>query len=579
MSSSAGSSALPGAGAPAALPPDLGKWQTRAAILAPLPETAIPTGSENGHAFYTCRGKVGGRTFGGKAFPANTCNTAADGATRTFESYEILVGDGYAWQPVAGPLTSVPVSAIAFGAAGDGSPSYACRVSQNNAVQPGQMTHGRCAIEFGGAEKDFDNFELLVQHDYSAEAVPSANGEVVWPNAVSLSNSDPWLTRHHEQITQLKPRALVLNFANGRSTNEVSIRWNELSAALAEASRYHGYKDPSAKPFVQHQLVKQVDLIDNPIPAGWTAPNSSLMPRLDGGIDFAKLYSADFANRMAIADPAAPSKKLGLCDMLKKGVINEIFIALNKTGTDSNVPEVIEYKQQYDIHDRTIPGLFNPSVGIGGFSPADLPEARACGVSVRVSFIEMTGTLSGALHVFVNNMERWGGAVHSYDKFFREFFNTDFVDRFHTPFDSWYDLNRGSTGTGDAVTYPNSTTAQWSCAPGTPCAGQSGTIAMFDQGCGNAQFPPNARHPYDVKSSNVVMSRCEHFGLHDGPGEKDIQTPYSFQTIQPYYPKYGDDLLAGPWQVYLMQSVPGFKNKATARDGTPIRNFWPYLYY
>jgi hypothetical protein len=31
--------------------------------------------------------------------------------------------------------------------------------------------------------------------------------------------------------------------------------------------------------------------------------------------------------------------------------------------------------------------------------------------------------------------------------------------------------------------------------------------------------------------------------------------------------------------VYLMQSLPGSHSDAKTTDGTPIKNFWPYLFY
>ena len=37
----------------------------------------------------------------------------------------------------------------------------------------------------------------------------------VWPNVHAPANSDPWLAEHHAQIRELRPRFLVINFANG----------------------------------------------------------------------------------------------------------------------------------------------------------------------------------------------------------------------------------------------------------------------------------------------------------------------------------------------------------------------------
>jgi hypothetical protein len=58
-------------------------------------------------------------------------------------------------------------------------------------------------------------------------------------------------------------------------------------------------------------------------------------------------------------------------------------------------------------------------------------------------------------------------------------------------------------------------------------------VRPLDQGCGNAHFPPNAGRHHDKAN------------LADGPGGRDLQTLYSERTL----------------------------------DGTPMMNWWVYLYY
>jgi hypothetical protein len=391
-------------------------------------------------------------------------------------------------------------------------------------------------------------------------------------------NSDPWLGEHHNEITEMHPRALILHFANGHSVSEVTARWNLMAEAMSTGSTYHGYSDPSAKPFVIHEVLKFVDLTDKQVPPNWTAPNSTKMPRLNGGIDFAKLYNQAFADEYAIPDPHNPSHNLTLCELLQKGHMNELFIAFNKTGSDGNVPEIIEYKQKYDDHDHALPGKFEPWAGNGAFEPPDLPEAHACGRSLRVDFIEMTGGLGGALHVLSHNFEHLDSALPSVKKFFFPLFNFDFNVRFHTPFQDWYGVSVNG-GSANFITYTGQNTVQWQCPAGSSCAGQTGTMNPFNQGCGNTHYAPNSRNSYDMRNTEVVLTRCEHYGLHDGPNGEDVQTPYSAATIAKYAQKYGDDGNGGGWQIYLFQSFPGFHTKATMPDGTPIKNFWPYLYY
>jgi hypothetical protein len=76
-----------------------------------------------------------------------------------------------------------------------------------------------------------------------------------------------------------------------------------------------------------------------------------------------------------------------------------------------------------------------------------------------------------------------------------------------------------------------------------------------------------------------VLTRCEHYGLRDGPDGTDIQTVYTPATIAPFVKKYGADGNGGGWQIYMFQNLPGYRSGAKLPDGTPIKNFWPYLYY
>lgn len=401
---------------------------------------------------------------------------------------------------------------------------------------------------------------------------------LIWPNDESSANSDPWIMEHHDQITEMHPRALVIHFANGHSVSDVKNRWDDMVDAMNTGSIYHGYNDPNAKPFVYHELFKLVDLTDKTVPTGWTAPNSTKMPRLNGGIDFSKLYTTDMANLLGVKDPKDSTKTLTFCEMLQKGVINELFIAFNKTGSDGNVPEIIEYKQMYDENDKAKKGQFNPYAGNGWFEPADLPEAKACGISIRVDFLEMTGNLSGAMHVLGHNFEHIGGALPVFKKFFNPVMNMDFDTKFNTPFSDWYGITPNGAA-ANFISYPDQNTAKWSCPDGTGCAGKSGTMSPYNQGCGNTHYAPNSRNSYDMNNAQQVLTRCEHYGMKDGPDGKDMQTLWNASTVAKYAAKYGSDGNGGGWQIYWFQSFPGYNNKATAEDGTKIKNFWPYLYY
>jgi hypothetical protein len=396
---------------------------------------------------------------------------------------------------------------------------------------------------------------------------------LIWPNEMSSANSDPWLLQHHTEITEIHPRFLVIDFANGRTTASVMTRFQQQKEALMEGSRYHGYSNPAAKPFVIYELAKYVDLKDNPIPAGWTAPNSTKMPRRDGGIKFSSLFTQQFADYYAIPDPQDPTHNLTLCELFALGIVNDVFIVFNKTGVDGNVPEVLEYKQMYDVNDVKRAGKFDQFAGNGSFNAEDLPLLQQCGRSVRIDFLEMTGNFTNAMEVDAHNFEHIGQrSVPRFYLMFKPFGNFDLGTRFATTFADWYACPYDGANT--CLSYPDPNTVTWNIG------GQTGTFKPFNQGCGNAHFPPNARGQYDKSNPQVVNSTCEHYGLHDGPGGADLQTPYSITNTDRYKgTPTGDAMRGGGWFMYWFQSWPGYGNKATMADGSPMKNWWVYLYY
>jgi len=102
-------------------------------------------------------------------------------------------------------------------------------------------------------------------------AQPSALGcsPITWPIPGHSANSDPWIVEHHDAITQMSPRVLVLNFSNSLTVDTVRQTAERQAAAIAEGSRYHGYSDSSAPVFLTYQIAGVVDLADHPVrPAG-----------------------------------------------------------------------------------------------------------------------------------------------------------------------------------------------------------------------------------------------------------------------------------------------------------------------
>ena len=102
----------------------------------------------------------------------------------------------------------------------------------------------------------------------------------------------------------------------------------------------------------------------------------------------------------------------------------------------------------------------------------------------------------------------------------------------------------------------------------------------FRQGCGTVDFPPNARFRWDFDNRELdqrVASRCEDYGQGHGASGQDAYAPYPL-------PSEARDLQGpfncGPaWQMYWRHSIPGYGNAASDRNGQPMKNWWPFLFY
>ena len=195
----------------------------------------------------------------------------------------------------------------------------------------------------------------------SGAQAQSDNEPLIWPNKESAANSDEWIRLHHSQITQMRPRVLVLNFINGTGTPEAQRKADALIAAIRESSRYHGYRDPKATPFLDYQIFKIANITDpNPLPESERKDgNSSLYPRVPnwqpGMVNFQynALFSEEFARYYGVKDPQDAARNLTLGDMVNRGMVNEVwFLALQ--GNFGAPHPCVEIKQAYDANTRKI---------------------------------------------------------------------------------------------------------------------------------------------------------------------------------------------------------------------------------
>jgi hypothetical protein len=408
--------------------------------------------------------------------------------------------------------------------------------------------------------------DAVVPQDCLAEPDSPACAPTAWPTAGHSANSDPWLVSHRTTITEMRPRVLVLNFQNGRTVEDARATAERQVAAVAEGSRYHGYADPAAPPFIRYEIVKVVALTDATPPSGWPHPSSTLLPTAPTGeFDVLALFSSQFAERYGFPDPRTPTRALSLCELFEQGIINEVWIQDGEASV-RRAPLSLERKQAYDGTETAVPGSFAPNAGGGGRLDDIL-----CGVSVRLAHLDAIRGPGCDLEVRGWEIESMWEALPSLRAEARAFLNRDFDTRFGVRFDGWAAIC-DQAGT-PCITYPTPTSARGSYPDGTPWS-----ISPFKQGCGSTTFPPNARWRGDM-ANNLMMvdSRCEHFGLRDGPDGGDAYEPYSAAKVAPLDQRFPD--CGGGWQIYWRQSIPGYGNHARNSDGSPMKNWWPLLFY
>jgi hypothetical protein len=408
-----------------------------------------------------------------------------------------------------------------------------------------------------------------------------------WPTSDGLhgANSDPWLVTHNEVITQMKPSVLVLNFDNSASSAATMMAAQALADALAVGSKYHGYQSSDAPQFLQYQILPIVELTNtpsNPVPSGWTNPSSTLLPTdSTGQFDPSQLFQAQFADFGFSDMTVSPPRPLSLGELFERGIVNEVWVQDGEldlpTGPQRRFPLYLERKQRYDQSGNAMTGASAFDCVAGGTPPTVCLPDIPCNVTVRMSHLDPIGGAGAGCDLEIRGwgIEGMWDALPEFQPDAAAFLNQDFDSRFGVRFNSWPEICTVTDAENQipCVSYPSATSAT-----GTYTDGATWTIDPFLQGCGSSQFPPNAiwRGDFDDTTRNV-QSRCEHFGLNDNPAGGDTYQTYPAAALaaQPQT-NVG---CGGDWQIYWRQSMPGYQNHATAHDGTPMKNWWPMLFY
>jgi hypothetical protein len=401
------------------------------------------------------------------------------------------------------------------------------------------------------------------------QSEPPAEG-YIWPNAFSKANSDEWLRLHHNEIRQMRPRVLVLNFVNGLSTDEARRRAEAVAACLRESSRYHGYKKQDTPVFLDYQIAKVVDFTDEaPLPEEDRKDgNSTQYPRPSdwkpGMVNFqySALFSDAFTQHYRMTDTDNPNRPLSLGELLAKGMVHEVWI-LALQGNFGAPVRCAEVKQAYSAELRKIPGKY---LQAGSGAAEDLPFP---GRSLRVLHINPergAGCALESLGYALEGLYR-AQAVPYFSRYFAEFAGFDFKTRYKMPFNSFYEREGGTE-----LTYPEHGGLIYTRK------GERFRVSNYIAAGGNVHFCPAARREFDIfQNPTTVPSTIENYRLRNGLDGNDKVEPWSIQRFQRFQSLAPD--CSGAWMVYWRQNMPGYGTKAKDDAGKPMKNWWVFLFY
>lgn len=414
-----------------------------------------------------------------------------------------------------------------------------------------------------GSEAPPGGLSLDAPSDSPGDAIPPVpdpeepSGPLVWPNADSHTNSDPWLVDNHDEIDRLEPRVLVINFDPDEDATSARTFAERVSGALAEGSRYHGYWRPEAPAFVQYQVAHVVDL-----------PGAAT--RSGNRFGFRELvHSREFGALIGFPGTSADAPPT-VCELFEAGLVNEVWVA-EPPDDSAKLYEFLASAQTYDASFAKRQGVFDRCAGNGCIPNGEVE----CSVSVRLGELNLSRGPGCATHAYGHGFEGRvrGEAIPYLTDNANRFFNFGLNAAYGTPFPDFY---RCSYDTTPCIEYV--TPERLRNGPGLP----SFEIESFGQGCGNVHFAPHSRFHYDYEGASAgvtARASCEHYALGDGQDGSDATSLVSHDTYRSYNqnPAYRD--CGGGWSIYMRQSFPGYENLAVAVDGTPMKNWWPFLFY
>ena len=382
----------------------------------------------------------------------------------------------------------------------------------------------------------------------------------VWPNTTSYTNSDSWLIHNHDHIRQLRPRVLVIDFRNGKSLLFARTFVNKVCTAIAEGSKYHGYKDPSATPQLVYTIVNFLDLRD-----GSGKEESDLRPHnADGSFNEAGLFDNAFAEKLGYKD-SVNNRYLRLGELFDKGIINACWVIGHHTLYEGQ-GRIRQYDSAF-----VFTGKYNECVN-ACYNFGE--EGRQTSVTIRLGEINLDRGVGCATHAYGHAIERMVLGHNPYlEKVASRFFNFDLTKRLGAPIDNLYAApyyvkppeSFSYADSGHTIKTVNNYLPVWA-------------YHDWGVGCGSVHFAPNATYQYDNASNLSVMCTCENYGMKNGPNGTDLQTVYNHAIVERWNTDSFKDC-GGDWQIYLRQNMPGYNSGATGDDGKPMKSWWPFLFY
>ena len=379
-----------------------------------------------------------------------------------------------------------------------------------------------------------------------------------WPNIKSHTNSDTWLIKNHGKIKMLNPRLIVIDFYNKRSEEYCREFVDKVIHAFAEGSRYHGFKDSSARPQLVYNLKKYINLRDS---SGKDI--SDKRPHLaDGSFDEAALFGDEFAQYLGYRDPRN-TRWLRLGELFDEGIINECWVVAPNTFY-----EVQGRARKYDSSFR-FTGAYNECLN----ACYDFGQVgKRTSVTIRLGEINVDRGVGCATHAFGHALERMAlGDIPYFGKVAGPFFNFNLDTRYGAPFDTQYPCPYYVTPpdcfsySGQTITTVNNHLADW-------------IFKNWGEGCGNIHFPINAKFQYDYNNPQTVMCSCENYGKKNGPGGADLQNAYNPDIVKQWKTNAYSDC-GGEYVMYLRQNMPGYNSGAVSDDGKPMKSWWPFYFY